>query len=89
MSNVNSQKCHTSILTTPLPAVIVSLSVEDYKYTIHRFPPNVCISDGPMSFYSITVIIDVLVGIGTYLLFVVFWIIHKVKIFLINITKLL
>ena len=64
---------------------MVSLSVEDYKYSLHRFPTNVCISDGPVSFYSITVIIDVLVGIGAYLLFVVFWIIHKVNIFLINI----
>ena len=67
-------------LVIPLPAVIVSLSVEDYKYNIHRFPPNICISDGPMWFYSITIIIGVLVGIGTYLLFVVFWIIHKVTV---------
>ena len=67
----------------------MSLSVEDYKYTIHRFPPNVCISDGSMWFYSITVIFDVLAGIGTYFLFVVFWIIHKVSTFLINITNLL
>ena len=70
----------------PLPAVIVSLSVDNYKYKIHRFPPNICISDGPMWFYSVTVIIDVLVGIVTYLLFVVFWIIHKVNILLINFT---
>ena len=59
------------------------LSVEDYYYRIYRFPPGICISDGAMVFYSITVIVDVLVGIGTYLLFVAFWIIHRV-IFLIN-----
>ena len=45
-----------------------------------------CTSDGAMLFYSITVIINVLVGIQTYLLFVVFRIIHRV-IFL-NITIL-
>ena len=55
--------------------------MEDYKYNIHRFPPNICISDEPMWFYSVTVIIDVLVCIGTYLLFVVFWIIHRVNVF--------
>ena len=55
--------------------------MEDYKYNIHRFPPNVCISDGPMWFYSVNVIIDVLVCIETYLLVVVFWIIHKVNVF--------
>ena len=71
-------------LVIPLPAVIVSFSVEDYKYNIHRFPPNICISNGPMWFYSVTVIIDVLVGIETYLLFVVFWIIRKVNILIIN-----
>ena len=69
-------------LAIPLPAVIISLSVEDYKYKINRFPPTNCISNGPMWFYSVIVIIDVLVGIETYLLFVVFWIIHKVNIFL-------
>ena len=67
-------------LVIPLPAVIVSLSVKDYKYNIHRFPPNICISDGPMWFYSVTIITDVLVGIGTYFLFVIFWIIHKVSV---------
>ena len=76
-------------LVIPLPAVIISLSVENYKYRIHRFPPNICISDGPMWFYSITVIIDVLVGIGTYLLFVIFWIIHRVNTFLINIVTIM
>ena len=71
-------------LIIPLPAVIISLSVEDFKYNIHRFPPNICISNGPMWFYSVTVIIDVLVGIITYLLIVVFWIFHKVTYFLVN-----
>ena len=68
-------------LVIPLPAVIISLSVEDYKYNIHRFPPTNCISDGSMWFYSVVVIIDVLAGIETYLLFVVLWIIRRVSIF--------
>ena len=66
-------------LTIPLPAVIISLSVEDYKYKIRRFPSNICLSEGSLFFYSIVVIHDVLVGIVTYFLFVIFWIIHKVN----------
>ena len=68
-------------LVIPLPAVIMFLTVEDYKYSIHRFPPTVCISNGPMWFYSVTVIIDMLVGVSivTYLLVVFFWIIHNVN----------
>ena len=71
-------------LVIPLPAVIISLSVKDYEYKIRRFPSGLCLTNGPMWFYSIDVIIDVLVGIGVYLLFIVFWIIHRVNIFLIN-----
>ena len=62
----------------PLPAVIVSLSVEEHHYKVLHFPPSICISSKAMSFYSIIVIIDVLVAIGVYLLIVVFWIIKKV-----------
>ena len=36
-------------------------------------------SDGSLFFYSIVVIIDILVGIVTYFLFVIFWITHKVN----------
>ena len=69
---------HTIALFVPLPAVIVSLSVEEHHYKLHRFPPSICTSSRAMSFYSIIVIIDVLVAIGVYLLIVVFWIIKKV-----------
>ena len=58
--------------------------MEDYKYNIYHFPPTICISNRPMWFYSVVVITDVLVSFGAYLLFVVFWIIHKVNILLIN-----
>ena len=66
-------------LVIPVPAVIVSLSVEEYNYKLNRFPPFLCTSNAAMWFYSIIFIIDVLVGIGVYLLFVVFWIIHRVN----------
>ena len=71
-------------LVIPLPAVIVSLSVEDYNYKTYRFPPFICGSDAAMWFYSVIVVINVLSGIGIYLLFVVFWIIHRVNTILIN-----
>ena len=66
-------------LVIPVPAVIISLSVQEYNYKLNRFPPFVCSSNASMGFYSIIFIIDVLVGIGVYLLFVVFWIIHRVN----------
>ena len=64
-------------LVIPAPAVIVSLSAEKYNYKLNRFPPFLCTSNAAMWFYSIIFIFDVLVGIGVYLLFVVFWIIHR------------
>ena len=73
-------------LVIPLPAVIVSLSVEDYNYKTYRFPPFICGSNAAMWFYSVIVVINVLSGIGIYLLFVVFWIIHRVNTILINFT---
>ena len=69
---------HTIALFVPLPAVIVSLSVEEHHYKVLHFPPSICISSRAMSFYSIIVIIDVLVAIGVYLLIIVFWIIKRV-----------
>ena len=69
---------HTIALVVPLPAVIVSLSVEEHHYRLYCFPPTICISSGAMCFYSTIVIIDVLVGIGVYLLIIVFWIIKRV-----------
>ena len=69
---------HTIALFVSLPAVIVSLSVEEHHYKLHHFPPIVCISSGTMWFYSAIVIFDILVGVGVYLLIVVFWIIKKV-----------
>ena len=66
-------------LAIPLPAVIISLSVENYKFKIHSFPPNICIRNGAVWFYSVTLITDVFAGVVTYLLFVVFWISHKVN----------
>ena len=71
-------KNHTIALFVPLPAVIVSLSVEKHHYKLHHFPPIVCISSGAMWFYSVILIIDVLVATGVYLLMVVFWIIKRV-----------
>ena len=69
---------HTIALSVPLPAVIVSLSVEEHHYKVLHFPPTICTSSRAMSFYSIIVIIDVLVAIGVYLLIIVFWIIKRV-----------
>ena len=65
-------------VAVPLPAVIVSLSVEEYHYKQNLFPPYICGSTEKMWFYSVVAVVDVLVATGTCLMIVVFWIIHKV-----------
>ncbi|XP_019859819.1 PREDICTED: uncharacterized protein LOC109588072 isoform X2 [Amphimedon queenslandica] len=57
----------------PLPAVIISLTVDKFKYNIHRFPNTLCISDGDMWFYSITLPMDVLFAAGVIMLIIVLW----------------
>ncbi|XP_019862074.1 PREDICTED: uncharacterized protein LOC109590618, partial [Amphimedon queenslandica] len=49
-------------LLLPLPAVIVCLSVDKFKYNVHRFPTTLCISDGDMWFYSTTLPMDILLA---------------------------
>uniref|UniRef100_A0A1X7UPL3 FZ domain-containing protein n=1 Tax=Amphimedon queenslandica TaxID=400682 RepID=A0A1X7UPL3_AMPQE len=57
----------------PLPAVIICLSVDKFKYNIYRFPTLLCISNGDMWFYSSTLPMDVLFAAGVIMLIIVFW----------------
>ena len=84
-NNIYNNKCFIKFLfealAVPLPAVIISLSVEEYHYKQYRFPPFLCVSKDRMWFYSNIAIIDVLVATGICLMIVVFWIIHTVFFF--------
>ena len=81
-NNIYNNKCFIKFLfealAVPLPAVTVSLSVEEYHYKQYRFPPFLCVSTETMWFYSNKAITDVLVATGTCLMIVVFWIIYTV-----------
>ena len=68
----------TTGYTVPLPAVIVSLAVDEHNYKLDRFPPSACSTDGDMWFYSSTLIIDVLLCTGVNLLIIITWALHKV-----------
>ncbi|XP_019854875.1 PREDICTED: uncharacterized protein LOC109583829 [Amphimedon queenslandica] len=57
----------------PLPAVIICLSVDKFKYNINRFPTTICSSNGVMWFYSITLPMDVLFAAGVIMLIIVLW----------------
>ncbi|XP_019854872.1 PREDICTED: uncharacterized protein LOC109583828 isoform X2 [Amphimedon queenslandica] len=67
----------TLCLVIPLPAVIISLTVERFGYNIYRFPTTLCISSGDMWFYSTTLPMDVLVAAGVIMLIIIFWTIRR------------
>ncbi|XP_019859821.1 PREDICTED: uncharacterized protein LOC109588072 isoform X3 [Amphimedon queenslandica] len=60
-------------LLLPLPAIIICLSVDKFKYNIYRFPTSFCISNGDMWFYSMTLPVDVLFAAGVIMLIIVLW----------------
>ncbi len=64
-------------ITAPLPAVIVTLTTDGYQ--LIRFPPSICSPGGDIFFYSVTIVIDVLLAIGVCFLITIFWIIHTVS----------
>ena len=59
-------------LLLPLPVIIICLSVDKFKYNIYRFPTTLCISNGDMMFYSITLPM-VLSAAGIIMLIIVIW----------------
>uniref|UniRef100_A0A1X7UEL9 FZ domain-containing protein n=1 Tax=Amphimedon queenslandica TaxID=400682 RepID=A0A1X7UEL9_AMPQE len=60
-------------LLLPLPAIIICLTVDKFKYNIHRFPTTICTSSSGMMFYSITLLMDVLFATGVIMLIIVLW----------------
>lgn len=65
-------------MLTPLPAVIYTLVKS--KYIIAQFPPLLCLpSDSNIWYYSTILVLNVLVGIGVCMFVPMFWVIHKVR----------
>ena len=65
-------------LLFPLPAVMISLSIEEHNYQVIRMPPTFCLPSVDMWFYSAILVIDVLLCLGVCFLVIVFWVIRKV-----------
>ena len=54
------------------------------KYQFGRFPPILCIPSKEVSFYSVCLPMCVILGVGTILAILMFWMLYKVS----NITRL-
>ena len=71
--------CHFPGLLIPLLSVIVPLTGEGPGYTFFIFPPIHCRSnDSDLAFYSVVLILDVMLILGVPQLIVVVWTLHKV-----------
>ena len=64
-------------IVIPLPAVIISLSIEKYQYKITS---NVCLPSADMWFHSTTLVHSILLAAGICFLMIIFFIIHRVSI---------
>ena len=56
------------------PVLIVILS----EYRLGRFPPLFCFPSKELSFYFISLPLCIILGIGTILAVIMFWMLHKV-----------
>ena len=61
----------------PVPAVVVALTVNQYKYRIAMFPPTICFSPDHF-FYSGVLVIMTLTILSTVLLTIILWKVRKV-----------
>lgn len=67
-------------LFVPLPGVIATLVTDGYA--INRFPPLLCGSTNPkVQYYSLWLVINILVAVGITLVTLMFWKVHKVYIY--------
>ena len=62
----------------PVPAILISLSTEDNRYSVFEFPPHSCIPGTQMWFYSIILPIDIFSGIGVCFMSYLIWTLNKV-----------
>ena len=63
----------------PLPGVIIPLAMDDYKYSIGLFPFSICFPrHRDYFFYSMSIIVIVLLSISAVLLVMIFWKLFKV-----------
>ena len=86
LSLVKIVKCHKLLffyshaaILLPLPAPVLALMDDNYQYTISTFPVYICMSQDPdFVFYSMVLVIDILLGLGVCLFILMLWIVHKV-----------
>ena len=63
----------------PLPGVLLAFFVPDWGYVVNQFPPLLCSTQNlNLTYYSLTLPLNVLLAIGTSLFVLMFWKLHKV-----------
>ena len=72
---------HLTCVVFALVLPIVPVLANEFKggYIIYRFPPILCVgTDADATFYSLVLPLDIILGVGSNLLIIIFWKIHKV-----------
>ena len=77
-ANITINCCFFPGFVVPVPAVVVALTVNRYKYRIAMFPPTICFSPDHF-FYSGVLVIMTLTILSTVLLTIILWKVRKVN----------
>ena len=65
----------------PIPGVLLALSLPDWGYVVHQFPPFLCTPQNQMFwYYSAILPLNILIAIGVSLFVLMLWKLHKVRI---------
>ena len=64
----------------PIPGVLLALSIPDWGYAVHGFPPFLCSPKNlNLWYYSGNLPLNILLAIGVTLFVLMFWKLHKVR----------
>ena len=68
-------------IALPLPAPILALIYDKYQYVVTSFPSVSCLPyNSDFMFYSMVLILDILLALALCLFILLFWAVHKVRI---------
>ena len=83
ISSVRCQKlshfCSHTAVVFPLPGPILAIVVDKYRYIVSGLPNYSCMSqDSDFIFYSLVLVLDILLASSVCLSIVTLWVVHKV-----------
>lgn len=71
--------CYTALLA-PVPVIVVILTNKDYEFVPLSYPPTVCGSkNADIVFYSVMLVVTIILAIGMPMLTYLLWTLHKVE----------